>query len=244
MDKIPYGQLESLFLDVGNTMISINFDWVCLELKKKGVNCEPAVLQRAEAASRPIISDRMEDFREKKGLEVFQLYLTMVFRQLPAGIISGESRISQIAADLVPILFSEGNAMRLWSYVLPGVHEALEQFKAMGLQLVVVSNADGSVERQLMRDDLISYFDAVIDSHIVGFEKPDPRIFQHALDVSGAVAERTLYVGDIYRIDVVGARSAGLHAILLDPYSDWPDLDCPKIPNLLALSKMISEQTS
>jgi HAD superfamily hydrolase (TIGR01509 family) len=244
MDKIPYGQLESLFLDVGNTMISINFDWVCLELKKKGIRCEPGILQRAESASRPIISDRMEEFKGKKGLEIPQLYLTMVFSQLPTGTISEESRISQIAAELIPVLYPEGDAMRLWSYVLPGVREALEQFKEMGLQLVVVSNADGSVERQLKRDDIRSYFDAVIDSHIVGFEKPDPRIFQHALDVSGAAAERTLYVGDIYGIDVVGARSAGLHAVLLDPYSDWPDLDCPKIPDLPTLSRMISDQTS
>jgi HAD superfamily hydrolase (TIGR01509 family) len=105
----------------------------------------------------------------------------------------------------------------------------------MGLQLVVVSNADGTVEQLLEKQQFRSYFDVVIDSHNVGVEKPDPRIFQIALERSGATREQTLHVGDMYNFDVVGARSAGVHALLLDPYSDWHDVDCERLPDLLAL---------
>ena len=110
----------------------------------------------------------------------------------------------------------------------------------MGLQLAVVSNSDGTVEKQLTEYGLRSYFDAVIDSHIVGAAKPDPKIFHIALDISGAIPEHTMYIGDMYEFDVVGARAAGLHAVLLDPYSDWPDTDCERVPDLLSLCEKIS----
>ena len=69
-------------------------------------------------------------------------------------------------------------------------------------------------------------------NRIVGFEKPDPRIFHHALRVAGASPETTLHVGDLYDADVVGARAAGVHALLLDPFGDWPDVDCERATDL------------
>jgi putative hydrolase of the HAD superfamily len=58
----------------------------------------------------------------------------------------------------------------------------------------------------------------VVDSAVVGIEKPDPRIFSFALQVIDVPAERTLYVGDTVRNDVLGARAAGLHPLQLDPF--------------------------
>ena len=111
--------------------------------------------------------------------------------------------------------------------VLPGVPEALKKLRAAGLRLVVVSNADGTVEEGLTRGGLRPLLDAVVDSHVVGFEKPDPRIFTHALGLYGSDPARTLHVGDFYAADVAGARAAGVHALLLDPHGDWGELDCP-----------------
>lgn len=235
MKKIPYEDIQTLFLDVGNTLISMNFDWVCSELHKLGIACEPRILQRAEAAARPIISVQADKFKENGGAERYERYLKIVLAQLPEEVLSGESQILQVARKLVPILWSGNSSKRLWTYVLPGVREALPQLKAKGLQLVVVSNADGTIEEGLVRQQLRSYFDVVIDSHVVGVEKPDPEIFQIALERSGAFPERTLHVGDMYTFDVIGAWSAGLHAMLLDPYSDWHDVDCDRLPDLIAL---------
>ena len=90
-----------------------------------------------------------------------------------------------------------------------------------------MSNSDGTVEQSLAEAGLRPYMTHVVDSALAGYEKPDPRIFLHALAHTGAAAERTLHIGDLYHADVLGARSAGIHALLLDPYGDWSALDCP-----------------
>ncbi len=244
MKKIPYQQIQTLFLDAGNTLVSMNFDLICSELKKTGIICEAGELQRAEAAARPVISDQTDEFQTMSRSEIFEVYLRNVLTQLPVELIADKLQIARIARELAPILLTEDKARRLWTYILPGVREALEQFKTKGLQLVVVSNSDGSVEQQLVRYQLRSYFDVVIDSHVVGVAKPDPKIFQIALNRSGADPEKTIHVGDLYDVDIVGARTAGLHAVLLDPYSDWHNVDCERIPDLLALSENITHFTN
>lgn len=98
---------------------------------------------------------------------------------------------------------------------------------------MVVSNSDGTVEEILIKVGLSRYFFSVVDSHVVGYEKPDPRLFYHALKLSDAEPETTIHIGDLYHVDVIGARSAGLHAALLDPFGDWGDVDCPRFVDLL-----------
>ena len=69
---------------------------------------------------------------------------------------------------------------------------------------------------------------------MVGVEKPDPRIFHLALERAGVAAAEAVYVGDLYSVDVVGARAAGLSAILMDPGACWGSRDCPSVPTALA----------
>jgi len=66
-------------------------------------------------------------------------------------------------------------------------------------------------------------------------EKPDPRMFEMALERSGARAETTIHVGDLYHVDVVGARAAGLRGVLLDEADLYPEADCPRIRGLAEL---------
>jgi putative hydrolase of the HAD superfamily len=102
-----------------------------------------------------------------------------------------------------------------------------------------VSNSDGTCERKLREVGLRDLFAGVVDSAVVGVEKPDPRIFAHALAASGRAPERTMHVGDFYAIDVVGARRAGLHAALLDPHGDWGDVDCARFRDVEGLARAI-----
>jgi putative hydrolase of the HAD superfamily len=74
-----------------------------------------------------------------------------------------------------------------------------------------------------------------VDSHEVGIEKPDPRIFDFALTKAQARPEQTLYVGDIYSIDVVGAERAGIHPVLIESAGYKAPVKCPKISHLRAL---------
>ena len=81
----------------------------------------------------------------------------------------------------------------------------------------------------------------VIDSAVVGVAKPDPRIFSFALQHHQETApERILYVGDSVTMDVGGARAAGLHPVLLDPFDDHPDADFDRIADLSELIAVFS----
>ena len=128
---------------------------------------------------------------------------------------------------------------RLWSHVPPDLPPALARLRECGLQLVVVSNSDGTVEAKLAAAGLRDLLHSVVDSHVVGSEKPDRAIFEHALRLARSRPERTLHVGDLYHADVVGARGAGLHAVLLDPYGDWRDFDCERARDVAELAQRI-----
>jgi HAD superfamily hydrolase (TIGR01509 family) len=233
---IPYDALTTLFLDVGNTLVSIDFDRVAREVAARGLACSADALRRAEAAARPVVSGELERDAFPAADEGFVLYLRLVLERLPTARDAGAARIEELSRALLPVLHRPGESDRLWCSVLPGVDEALARLRALGLELVVVSNADGSVERSLVNLGLRHHFAHVLDSAVVGFAKPDPRIFREGLARARAAPERTLHVGDLVHADVSGARGAGLHAALLDPYGDWPDVGCPVFPDLAALA--------
>ncbi|MHC4821055.1 MAG: HAD family hydrolase [Planctomycetota bacterium] len=127
----------------------------------------------------------------------------------------------------------------LWDAVPDGVHEALDRFRAGGLGLVVVSNSEPTLEPLLVRLGLREKFDHVIVSAVVGVEKPDPGIFEIALERSGADRQSTVYVGDYFEIDVAGARAAGLRAILVDPGGLYADRDVNCVPDLATLANSV-----
>jgi HAD superfamily hydrolase (TIGR01509 family) len=108
----------------------------------------------------------------------------------------------------------------LWSSVAARSVESLSRLRRAGLLLGVVSNSDGRVEEALRAAGLREYFDVVVDSGLMGVEKPDPRIFHAALATLGVRPEEALYVGDLYEVDVVGARAAGIEAVLLGQPED------------------------
>jgi putative hydrolase of the HAD superfamily len=120
----------------------------------------------------------------------------------------------------------------LWSSVAERSAQSLQKLRDAGLKLGVVSNSDGRVEQALEAAGLLSYFDVVIDSALVGVEKPDPRIFHAALDALGVSPGEALYVGDLYEVDVVGARAAGMEAVLLGEPQGGPGRACRSVGSL------------
>jgi len=227
MTDIPYADLQFLFLDVGNTLLSMDFDLLRDELGRCGPRVDAGALRRAESAARPAVSAAIRARGTSGSVDVFALYLREILQHTGLR----EDRARPVADELADRLHAMPTD-RLWSIPLPGVHEALAGFRELGLRLVAVSNSDGTAERSLVRADLRSFFEAVHDSALVGFEKPDPRLFQHALTAAGARPEVALYIGDLYDVDVRGARSAGMHALLLDPHGDWQDRDCARARDL------------
>lgn len=130
-----------------------------------------------------------------------------------------------------------------WRWPIPESVEALAKLVATGIPVGVVSNASGQIAEVLARSGVCQAGDGpltpvrvVVDSHVVGVAKPDPRIFDFALAYfDGIDRSRIAYVGDSVTMDVGGARAAGLHPILLDPHDDHPGADFQRIGSLLDL---------
>jgi len=120
----------------------------------------------------------------------------------------------------------EGRYVRYLVEHLGEAAKALQRARDMGLVVGVISNSNGSVQRALDEAGLGAYLEFVIDSSVVGAAKPDPRIFELGLRAARATPEETVYVGDSYFVDVVGARPAGFGAVLFDPGRVWGERDC------------------
>ena len=227
--------LDAVFLDAGNTLITLDHALVCDVLAAAGVTYSAEALARAEAAARPALSAYVGSRGASEGQDTFTFYVARIL----AGLGVETRAADDLAPRIVHTLRHDVGTRRLWSHVLPGVPAALGALHAAGLRLAVVSNSDGTVEESLSSLGLRDHLDAVVDSAVVGWEKPDAAIFHHALDLVGARPDRTLHIGDLYSVDVLGARGAGLHALLLDPYGDWDGVDCPTVPDLAALVRTL-----
>lgn len=133
---------------------------------------------------------------------------------------------------------AEHRKANLWSRSAEDAPATLGALRDRGYRLAVVSNADGRVRALLEEAGLSSYFEFVVDSKEAGVEKPDPRIFHEATGRLGLPPSACAYVGDIYEIDVLGARAAGLEAILIGNAAA-PD-DVMRISDLSALLKLFA----
>jgi putative hydrolase of the HAD superfamily len=126
----------------------------------------------------------------------------------------------------------------VWNTAEPQAREALALVRREGLRAAVISNSNGSVRSILSALGLTDDLDFVVDSGEMGFEKPDPRIFAAALNQAGLVAAEAAYIGDLYSVDVRGARAAGIRAILLDPAGHWGARDCDTAPDVLGAVRL------
>jgi putative hydrolase of the HAD superfamily len=129
--------------------------------------------------------------------------------------------------------------IQFWSRVLPETAPYLEALHTRGYYLGVISNSIGTMEEQLRRVDLARYFHTVLDSAIVGVEKPHAAIFHLALARAGMEASEAAFVGDIHSTDVGGARGAGLLGVLMDRVGAYTDPDCPRIISLPQLEHVL-----
>jgi putative hydrolase of the HAD superfamily len=124
--------------------------------------------------------------------------------------------------------------------------EGLAKLVDTGVPVGVVSNSDGTIERRLKEMGILQVgpgrgveVRCVIDSGGVGVEKPDPRIFDFALDVLGLSSESVWYVGDTPAFDIVGARRAGLVPILMDPFGVNGDFEVECVRSLGEVARLV-----
>jgi HAD superfamily hydrolase (TIGR01549 family) len=221
--------IDTVFLDAGGVLVHPSWSRVSAALAEAGVTVATAALAAAEPhAMRQLdeatIIGSTDD--RKRGWLYFNLVLDA----------AGVAQSPRTDAALES-LRQYHDAHNLWEHVDADVVPALRSFRERGLRLVVVSNANGRLRALFDRLDLTQWFDALLDSHEWGVEKPDPRLFHLALAESGADAASTVHVGDLYHVDVAGARAAGLaDAVLFDVADLYPGVDCPRVRELGELS--------
>lgn len=145
-----------------------------------------------------------------------------------------------VDAELIPhaaVVLDHTRTHYLWRWPIPETMRALDALALAGVPMGVVSNASGQITDELRRSGVCQIGDGigarmrvVVDSHVVGVAKPDPRIFDFALCEFGEFDRgRIAYVGDSVTMDVRSSASAGLHPLLIDPYDDHVGADFERI---------------
>ncbi|HSC26359.1 MAG TPA: HAD-IA family hydrolase [Vicinamibacterales bacterium] len=224
--------LETLFLDAGGVLMHPNWWRISDVLARHGVAVPPETLRAADPRARRHLDDLRtvgSSTDASRGWLYFDLVLAM------AGV-----ELSDRTSSALDELHTYHTTSNLWEWVPDGVVSALDNLHARGLRLVVVSNANGTLRAHVARLGLAGRFDHVLDSADEGVEKPDPRFFEIALARSGASRDTTVHVGDLYHVDIAGARSAGLRGVLFDEANLRPDADCPRVASLDELARRIA----
>ncbi|RCK80022.1 MAG: hypothetical protein OZSIB_3891 [Candidatus Ozemobacter sibiricus] len=168
------------------------------------------------------------------------LYIGGVLRHLGFSFQAGDPPLE----ECVRRLRERHRQRNLWSFLLPGTHQVLEQLTSEGYLLGVISNSDGQVRQQLIEAGLAPFFRFILDSHYVGHEKPDPAIFRLALRAARLQPAEVLYIGDIVHIDAHGARGVGMGALILDPLDRRANLWTTRLPDLTRLPDWLASSSS
>jgi HAD superfamily hydrolase (TIGR01509 family) len=125
-----------------------------------------------------------------------------------------------------------------WDQILPGTREVLDRI-AQDYSIAVISNADGRIDAVLRRCGICDCFQAITDSGRIGHEKPHAAIFAAALHDMKADPAESLYVGDVYSVDYLGATKAGMQAVLFDVAGAYKDRRLPRVQSLKELESWL-----
>ncbi len=199
----------AILFDAGNTLIFLNRERVFGIFEEVGVQRDEPRYAEAEFHAREQLARRIEEGSTGTEAHVWREYFGTLFTR---------SGVPGAALEQVgKRLREEHQKEHLWTHVEEGTKESLLELAEEGYRLGVISNADGRVEGVLRAVGLRDLVEFVVDSAVVGVEKPDPEIFLEGARRIGFPPESCLYVGDLYPVDVVGARGVGMSAVLLDP---------------------------
>lgn len=256
MTAIPQ-PLECVFFDVGDTLTFLDVEQFAAHLSAFGITTSPAALLQGQASVRPYIDEavigRLEAYQQAQAAgdehDVMKLhesadgYLRWIGAIVRAAAPGVDSDTRREAVSALRRSDDPQDGERMFNRIEPALVSTLDMLQTAGIKLGVISNAEGTVEQRLHERGLGKYFDVIIDSAVVGIEKPYRGIFDLALERIGADAARTVHVGDFYGFDIVGARGVGITGVLMDPsqtyrahYPDVPAITgIADLPALLGL---------
>ena len=224
--------MTTILLDAGGVFVWPNWTRVADALRVRGVAAEATRMAAEDPHARhaldlPEIITNSTD--ESRGVDYFNFVLSH------AGV-----PLSEATGGALAEIQQYHRALNLWEHVPEFVVPVLSALKGHGHRLVVVSNSNGTLRGALSRLGLAAFFDVIVDSAEERLEKPDRRLFELALARAGASPPEAIHVGDMYYVDVVGARSAGISPVLVDEAGLKADADCRRIQSIAELPRVIS----
>ena len=212
--------IRALFFDAGNTLLRINYAAIAEQLAERGIRRSEEAVAQAEYRARVRLDPHLAPGASTESRSVAGYYFRYVLEEL--GITDAETirAVAEWRRQYNP-------PVGLWHLPDPEAASALRLTREAGLSAGVISNSNGSVRSILEETGLAAHLDFILDSAVVGVEKPDPRIFRLGLAEARVEPREAVYIGDLYSVDVLGARAAGMESVLLDPGGVWGKRDCP-----------------
>jgi putative hydrolase of the HAD superfamily len=223
--------IDTICLDAGGTLVWPNWARVRDALAAEGITVDVARLAAADPRVRRSLDERhliAASTDQRRAWTFFDDVLTI------AGV-----ELTPEARRALASMEEYQRTQNLWEHVPEFVGPTLVELRRRGYKLVVVSNANGTIKRAFQRIGLFDLVDVIVDSAEEGFEKPDRRLFDAALRRAGSHASRALHVGDIYHVDIAGARAAGLTPVLVDEADLYGDADCYRIRTIAELPGLL-----
>ena len=215
---------RSIFFDVGNTLLYPNRARILAPLPEDR-HPTLAAWQALERRTKKEFDEGLITGRIDHGFWwTFHTYLLQKLNALDDGVRDSLIANTQNSAN--------------WDQILPGTREALERIRR-DYAIAVISNADGKIDAVLRRCGIDDCFASITDSGNVGHEKPHPAIFAAALEQMKADPAESLYVGDVYSVDYVGARNAGMQAVLFDVAGAYRNQKAPRVESLTELESWL-----
>jgi HAD superfamily hydrolase (TIGR01549 family) len=221
---------QAIIFDLGGTLLYPDFPFLQTILKGGG----QAITQNQFLLALSKASNRIDTYRQATtDASRVPVYLKYLLEELQVE----EFQVSEKIEELVQqVILPRHQTVNFWNYLLEGTLALLATLQQT-YKLAIISNSDGRAAAKAAQYGIAPYLDFIIDSHVVGVEKPDPQIFMLACQRLGLPARNCYYVVDIYSIDVVGAHKAGLHPILID-MTQTPREDCRVISSIFDLQHL------
>ncbi|MEI7894859.1 MAG: HAD-IA family hydrolase [Myxococcales bacterium] len=228
--------VELLCLDAGNTILFLDHARVAAVLTSAGLCANATSVERAEGQTKRLYEDGSLlnptwcEQNTPGAVSWARLHATLMH--------CAGCPVPRLP-ELLDALWTEHRKRNLYHLVPQGLANALLRLRTRGVQVAVVSNSEGTLEELL--DSLGLVFDTVIDSGRVGVEKPEPRIFELALERTHTTADHALHLGDSFPADIVGARLAHLRAALIDPFGHLAGRhpDVPRVPGVVEVAEQL-----
>lgn len=231
--------IKAVFFDLYHTLVRYEPPREELQaraLRELGIEVSPEIFRRPlviadEFIYQEIARSSLSQRTKEEKMALWAQYERVLLKE--AGIEANE----QLILGLLGKMRQFEMKLVLFDDVMP----VLTDLKGRGLILGLISNVDLDITSLLNELVLTSWLQVVVTSQDVGFNKPQPEIFQEALKRAKVQASEAIYIGDQYQIDVVGAKKAGMEGVLLDRGGYFAEInDCPRIQSLTQLVEHLS----